>query len=180
MAYGAAWETEHGTTLNWDQRACCLHRAAGGFWVPLSISSQQNHCVTGSHRKIHKAPAPKSRQSQSQETDGKTKTNLFSVSLYFKRWELSFSLSLLFSNLSCSEWPKPWGKCACWKWIYQKLMVRERGACWGWDEGCGFDVLRGKAVRISAECSWTSFSVLGEPIRGEKRGEVPVRANYKK
>lgn len=142
VAYGAAWETEHGITLNQDQRACCLHGAAGGFWVPLSINRQQNHRVTKPLDKIHKATAskltPQSRSKVKVKRQTGRRKQFFSECLCSsKDGSCHFLLSLLFQmfhaendlNLEESVSAENVSIMAWWEGAR---------ACWGWDEGASW------------------------------------------
>lgn len=148
VTHRAAWETEHGTTLNPDQRACCLHHTAGAFWVPPSPSTGGRTAVLPALPTKFKsttlgANTSKSRQSQSQEPvrdkrreENKSFLNVFVV----QKTGVVIFFELALSNVWCSEWPKPWGKCVCWKSIFHGMMGgsggvlrlrwRHRMMCW--------------------------------------------------
>lgn len=127
---------------------------------PLTINRRQNRCLTHPHDEIQKhrrqhlkvTPKSKSKASERQTEENKSFLNVFVV----EKTGVVIFFELTLSNVWCSEWPKPWGKCVCWKSIFRgmtggsggvlRLRWRHRMMCW-----------RGRVVKSSNECTWTRF-----------------------
>lgn len=92
---GAAWETEHDTTLSSDQRSCCL-RAAGAFQAPRAESHNPDNTPTQPHTRRQRLKVrEKSKSGDRRRQENKSFLNVFVV----QKTRVVFSCELTPSNV---------------------------------------------------------------------------------